>query len=125
MAVTTYLWLFLFSRPLQYLQQNDSTEHKARCRYQSRREQHRQSKNSDDTLLIADSEETLQKILTTVTVERENNGLQLNAKKTECMVISKQSDISCNILCKGGRIKQVGTIKYLRFTITPGAICDT
>ena len=53
-------------------------------------------------------------------------GLQLNAKKTECMVMSKQSDIPvCNIPCKGERIKQVGTFKYSGFTITPDARCDT
>ena len=40
---------------------------------------------ADDTVSIADSEESLQDILTTVTVESENKGLQLNAKKTECM----------------------------------------
>ena len=81
---------------------------------------------ADDTVLIADSEEKLQNILTTVTVESENKGLQLNAKKTECMVISKQSDIPvCNTLRKGERIKQVDTFKYLGFTITPGVRCDT
>ena len=42
------------------------------------------------------------------------------------MVISKQSDIPvCNILCKGESIKQVDTFKYLGFTITPDARCDT
>ena len=69
-------------------------------------------------MLIADSVEKLQNILTT--------GLQLHAKKAECMVISKHSDIPvCNILCKGKRIKQVGTFTYLGFTITPDARCDT
>ena len=63
---------------------------------------------ADDTVLIADLEENLQNILTTVTVKSESKGLQLNAKKTECMVIWKQSDIPvCNILCKGERIKQI------------------
>ena len=81
---------------------------------------------ADDTVLIADSEEKLQNILTTVAVESENKGLQLNAKKTECMVISKQSDIPVsNILCKGERITQVDTFKYLGFTITLDARCDT
>ncbi|GFN78611.1 hypothetical protein PoB_000511700 [Plakobranchus ocellatus] len=47
----------------------------------------------DDTVLIADSEETLQKILTAVAEESEKKGLQLNAKKTECMVISKKAVI--------------------------------
>ena len=81
---------------------------------------------ADGTVLIANSEEKLRNILTTATVESENKGLQLNSKKTECMVISKQSDIPvCNILCKGERIKQVDTFKYLGFTITPDARCDT
>ena len=61
---------------------------------------------ADDTVLIADSEEKLQNILSTVTFESENKGLQLNAKKTECMAISKQLDMPvCNILCKGERKK--------------------
>ena len=56
---------------------------------------------ADDTVLIADSEEKLQDILTVVIIENENKGLQRNAKKTECMFISEQSDIPvCNILCK-------------------------
>ena len=79
-------------------------------------------RHADDTvlLLIADSEEKLQNILIKVTFESENKGLRLNAKKTECMVTLKQSDISvCNILCKGERIIQIGTFKYLGFTITP------
>ena len=35
-----------------------------------------------DTVLITDLDEKLQNILTTITVKRENKGLQLNAKKT-------------------------------------------
>ena len=81
---------------------------------------------ANHTVSIADSEEKLQNILTTVTVEIENKGLQLNANKTESLVISKQSVISvCNILCKGERIKQVDTFKYLGFIMTPDARCDT
>ena len=81
---------------------------------------------ADYTVSIADSEEKLQNILKTVTVKSENKGLRLNAKKTECLVLSKQSDIHvCGILCKGDRIKQVGTFKYLGFTITSDERCDT
>ena len=69
---------------------------------------------ADGTVLMADSEEKLQNILATVTVKSENKGLQVNAKKTECMVISKQSDICVyNSLCNEERIKQLGTFKYL------------
>ena len=81
---------------------------------------------ADDTVLIADSEEKLQNILRTVTVESEIKGLRLNAKKTECMFISKQSDIPVwNILFNGERMKQVGTFKHLGFTMTLDARCDT
>ena len=42
------------------------------------------------------------------------------------MAISKQSDMFvCNIIYKEEKIKQVGTFKYLGFTITPDARCDT
>ena len=42
------------------------------------------------------------------------------------MIISKQSGIPVyNILCKGEKIKQVSLFKYLGFTITPDATCDT
>ena len=58
-------------------------------------------RNADDTVLIADSEKELQNT-STITFESENKGFQLNAKKTECVVFSKQSDIPvCNNLCKG------------------------
>ena len=50
---------------------------------------------ANDKVLITDLEEILQNFLSTVTIENENKGLQLNAKKTECMVISKQSINSC------------------------------
>ena len=35
------------------------------------------------------TDDTVQNVLTTVTIESENKGLQVNAKKTGCMVISK------------------------------------
>ena len=54
---------------------------------------------ADDTVSIAHSEEKLQNIRTTVTIDSKNKGLQLNAKKTECMVISKQSDIPYVTFC--------------------------
>ena len=80
---------------------------------------------ADDTVLIADSEEKLQAILQTVTQESENMGLQLNAKKTESMVITKKPEVpTCHLTCKGEKIKQVETFKYLGCTITPDAKCD-
>ena len=63
-------------------------------------------RDAEAKVLIADSEEKLQNILTTVTVESENKGLQLNEKKTDCMIISTQSDVPiCNFICKDERTK--------------------
>ena len=81
---------------------------------------------ADDTVLIADSEQGLQNLLSAVADESEAMGLQLNAKKTECMVVSKkQTTPVCNITCKGTNIKQVENFKYLGFTVTSTAKCDS
>ena len=45
---------------------------------------------ADDTVLIADSEENLQRLLDITIEKSEEMGLTLNVKKTECMVISKK-----------------------------------
>ena len=47
--------------------------------------------HAENTVFIADSVEKLKNVLTTVTIESKNKELQLNAKKTVCMIISKQS----------------------------------
>ena len=76
----------------------------------------------DDTVLIADSEQKLQSLLTTASVKSEERGLQLNAKKTECMVVSKKPNAStCKISCNGVEIKQVKMFKYLGYNITQDA----
>ena len=49
---------------------------------------------ADDTVLIADSEENLQRLLDITIEKSEEMGLTLNVKKTECMVISKKSNSS-------------------------------
>ncbi|GFR82210.1 retrovirus-related Pol polyprotein from type-1 retrotransposable element R2 [Elysia marginata] len=61
---------------------------------------------ADDTVLIANSQENLQALLSVVTYESESMGLQLNARKTECMVVSKKQVKShCVIHCKNTTIK--------------------
>ena len=48
---------------------------------------------ADDTILIAESEKGLQRLLDVVVRESEKRGLSLTYKKTECMVISKKGGI--------------------------------
>ena len=72
-------------------------------------------------MLIPDSEEKLQNILTTVTIESEKKGLQLNAWSSQ----NNQTFLYVIFFAKGERIKQVDTFKYLGFTITPDPRCKT
>ena len=79
---------------------------------------------ADDTVLIADSEENLQRLLD-ITIEKSvEMGLTLNVKKTECMVISKKTIApSCNLQSRGQQIKLVKKFKYLGYMITSDGKC--
>jgi len=80
---------------------------------------------ADYTVLIADSEKQLQRILNTVIKESERKGLELNVKKSECMVVSKKQQIPIhNISCKGEPIKLVHKLKYLGRMLTSDAKYD-
>ena len=48
---------------------------------------------ADDTVLIADSREKLQRLVDIVNASSNMKGLQLNINKTETMVITKSTDI--------------------------------
>ena len=79
-------------------------------------------RNADDTVLIATSEQSLQRLLDIVSAHSESNGLSLNTKKTVCMTVSKQE---VPPQCKNQTIKQVNSFKYLGFTLTSDAKCDS
>ena len=79
---------------------------------------------ADDTVLIAESQKQLQRLLDTVVKESEKMGLSLNVKKTECMVVSKKTiNPKCSLSSKGEQIKQVTKFKYLGYLITSDGRC--
>ena len=78
---------------------------------------------ADDTVLLAESEEDLQRLLDVVVQESERKGLSLNCKKTECMVVSKTESPTCILKVKDQRIKQVSSFNYLGSLITEDARC--
>ena len=81
---------------------------------------------ADDTVLIADSKENLQRLLDITIEKSEEMGLTLNVKKTECMVISKKAIApSCNLQSRGQQIKLVKKFKYLGYMITSDGKCIT
>ena len=80
---------------------------------------------ADDIVLIAQSKEKLQEMLDIIDFYSEENGLSINQKKTECMVVSKyQNVIDSGITLKGNPIKQVENFKYLGTWITNDGKCD-
>lgn len=82
---------------------------------------------ADDTVLIADSEDKLQNLVNVTNISSLKKGMELNVKKTECMVITKKKETeipNCNILVNGVKLEQVKTFKYLGTRISWNAKDD-
>ena len=73
---------------------------------------------ADDTVLIAENINDLQKLLDIVEKESKKKGLELNSKKTEVMVISRKSHPKCDIYMGETKLKQRESFKYLGTLIT-------
>ena len=79
---------------------------------------------ADDTVLIADSEAKLQKLVSILNEESEAVGLSINKKKTKTLVISKkQITPSCKITVNGAEVKQLNCFEYLGSNITSDGRC--
>ena len=69
---------------------------------------------ADDTVIIAESEEQLQRLINVVVTKSEEKGLYLNSAKPFTMVFSKASQIpTCNINVHGKILEQVHSSVYL------------
>ena len=73
---------------------------------------------ADDTTLIADSNEKLQKILDRVVLESEKMGLAINCNKTYSLTVSRRKCLDCKLNVKDKEIKQVDSFTYLGSIIT-------
>ena len=78
---------------------------------------------ADDTVLIADSQDKLQRMNDRVDAAGEEMGLKINRSKTECMVMSKGSAPTCCITIGNEPIQQVNNFKYLGSTVTEDGRC--
>ena len=78
-----------------------------------------------DTALIADSEEGLQRLLDLVLDASSDEGMEINCKKTFCMVVSKERQPpTCNLICNGTGIEQVNSFNYLGSMLTSDGRCE-
>ena len=80
---------------------------------------------ADDTVLMAESENDLQRLLDIVVEQSKKKGLYINCKKTECMVVCKRERPRCRLKIGEFEIKQVGKYNYLGSIITEDGTCDT
>ena len=76
-------------------------------------------------MLIADSEEKLQRLVDVVNEASEQNGLRINTGKTASMVVSKlPNPPRCNIIVNQQLIEQADNFVYLGSTVTQDGRCD-
>ena len=77
---------------------------------------------ADDTVIIAESEEQLQRLINVVVTKSEEKGLYLNSANSFAMVFSKASQIpTCNINVHGNILEQVHSFVYLGNQFTSDA----
>ena len=81
---------------------------------------------ADAVVLIAQSKEKLQEMLNIIDQHSVENGLSINLKKTESMLVSKYQkavDSKVGIMLQGSPIKQVENFKYLGTWISNDGKC--
>ena len=80
---------------------------------------------AEDTVLMADSAETLQQLLSSLQAESRKRGLIINKKKTKIMVINKKSEIpQSNIFLDEQKLEQKCQFEYLGSLVTSDCRCD-
>ncbi|GFO10081.1 endonuclease-reverse transcriptase [Plakobranchus ocellatus] len=73
---------------------------------------------ADDTVLIAENKEDLQKLIDIAATKSKRMGLELNSKKTEVMVINRRPNLNADLFVDGTKLKQRDYFKYLGTIIT-------
>ena len=80
---------------------------------------------ADDTVIIAESEEQLQRLINVVVTKSEEKGLYLNSAKSFAMVFSNASRIiTCNINVHGKILEQVHSFAFLGSQLISDARCE-
>lgn len=80
---------------------------------------------ADDTVIIADNQEALQRLIDRVSAEGERLGLKINIDKTKTMMVGRTPIDRLNISVNGQQIQQVPKFKYLGSWITEDLDPDT
>ena len=73
---------------------------------------------ADDAVLLALSQEDLQRLVDIINERCKKFGMEINVKKTVVMAISKEPDIRINVTIDGKELRQVDHFKYLGSFVT-------
>ena len=80
---------------------------------------------ADDTVLVADSNEKLQRLIEGLNVVSLEKGLKMNMRKTQTMVISRRGEVPrSNIRIDGSMVEQVDRFNYLGSLISSNGRCE-
>ena len=80
---------------------------------------------ADDTVLIADTEEKLQRLVDRLDEECRGVGLKINIGKTEVMGVTKRKEqLRMNVKVDGQAVKQVRSFRYLGSLVDEDGRCD-
>ena len=81
---------------------------------------------ADDSVLLAESEEELQRLVEKVNDEGERFGMAINVSKTKTMVASRKKEVpNVSIQINDTLIEQVNKFVYLGQTVTEDGKCDS
>ena len=80
---------------------------------------------SDDTIILAESEQQLQCMIHKLDATCEQYGMAMNAKKTKTMIVEKTPEKQCQVNLKGQRLTHVKQYKYLGTTEENTGQCKT
>ena len=79
---------------------------------------------ADDTVLVADSEDKLQRLVQALVQASGERGLKMNTSKTKVMIISKGNEgTRTHINVNGEELEQVSRYKYLGSVVTEDGRC--
>jgi len=80
---------------------------------------------ADDKVLMADSTQGLQHLLSSLQSENEKRALKINKKKTKIKVQSKRTEIPCsNIFLDEEKLDQINQVNYLGSLVTSDCRCE-
>ena len=78
---------------------------------------------ANDTVILADSKHSLQRMLNNIVRVCKDSGMELNDKKTKVMVIEKKPQTRIKILVNGEQLEQVKDCRYLGTNISDDGKC--